>query len=131
MKVIQVSGKRKTSIARATLRAGAGIVRINSQLLQNYTPKVYKSKIEEPMLIAGDAVKNVNIDVSVEGGGINTQAEASRLVIARALAAYNNSLQREFLNYDKNLLVADVRRKETHKPNNHGKARARRQFSKR
>lgn len=131
MKIIQVSGKRKTSIARATLRAGAGIVRINSQLLQNYTPKIYKAKIEEPMLIAGDVVKNVNIDVAVEGGGINTQAEASRLVIARALASYNNSLQREFLNYDKNLLVADVRRKETHKPNHHGKARARRQFSKR
>lgn len=131
MKVIQVSGKRKTSIARATLRAGAGIVRINSQLLQNYTPKIYKAKIEEPMLIAGDVVKNVNIDVAVEGGGINTQAEASRLVIARALASYNNNLQREFLNYDKNLLVADVRRKETHKPNHHGKARARRQFSKR
>ncbi len=131
MKVILVSGKRKRATARATLRPGVGIVRINSHLLSDYKPIMYRSKIQEPMLIGPDQIKKVNIDVKVAGGGVNSQAEASRLAIARALVAYDKSLQKEFISYDKNLLIADVRRKETHKPNHHGKARAKRQFSKR
>ncbi|MEM4263622.1 MAG: 30S ribosomal protein S9 [Candidatus Woesearchaeota archaeon] len=129
MKVITVSGKRKRAIARATLKPGAGIVRINSKLLDFIEPQIYRTRINEPIILAGDRAKKINIDVSVEGGGISSQANASRLVIARALAAYDHSLQKEFLDYDRTLLVADVRRKETHKPNCHGKARAKRQKS--
>lgn len=129
MKSIHVSGSRKSAIARATLTPGAGIVRINSQLLDTYEPAMSRLKIQEPLIIAGDKAKNVNINVSVRGGGISSQAEAARLVIARALAKYNQTLQKDFLDYDRMLLVADVRRKETHKPNCHGKARAKRQKS--
>ncbi len=129
MKVITVSGKRKRAIARATLKPGAGIVRINSKLLDSMGPVIYKTRMSEPMILAGDRAKKVNVDVLVQGGGIASQADASRLVIARALAIYDPSLQKEFLDYDRTLLVADVRRKETHKPNCHGKARAKRQKS--
>jgi len=129
MKSIHVSGSRKSAVARATLTPGAGTVRINSQLLDTYEPAMSRLKIQEPLLIAGDRAKNVNISVSVRGGGISSQAEAARLVIARALAEYDKTLQKEFLDYDRMLLVADVRRKETHKPNCHGKARAMRQKS--
>ncbi len=129
MKSIHVSGTRKSAVARATLVPGAGIVRINSQLLDFYEPAMSRLKIQEPLIIAGDKAKNVNINVSVCGGGTSSQAEAARLVVARALAAYDKTLQKKFLDYDRMLLVADVRRKETHKPNRHGKARALRQTS--
>jgi len=131
MKVIQTSGTRKTAVARATLMPGNGIVRINSELLQNMTSDMIKLKIQEPLLIAEEASKKIDISVTVNGGGKSSQAEAARLAIARALAIYDKTLQKEFLDYDRSLLVADVRRKETHRPNNHGKARARRQRSRR
>lgn len=131
MKVIHTSGTRKTAVARATLMPGNGIIRINSELLQNITSDMIKLKIQEPLLIAEEASKLVDISVTVNGGGKSSQAEAARLAIARALAIYDKKLQKEFLDYDRSLLVADVRRKETHRPNTHGKARARRQRSRR
>ncbi len=129
MKAIHVSGTRKSAVARATLVPGAGVVRINSRLLDAYEPFMSRLKIQEPLIIAGDRAKGVNISVSVQGGGVSSQAEAVRLVVARALAQYDETLQKAFLDYDRILLVADVRRKETHKPNCHGKARAMRQKS--
>lgn len=129
MKVIHVSGRRKQAIARATLKPGAGIVRINSKLLNTVSPKIYQMRIQEPIEIAGERAAKVNINVVVKGGGIASQADAARLAIARALVALNNDLQKEFLEYDRTLLIADIRMKETHKPNCHGKARAKRQKS--
>src|SRR3989344_509149 len=124
MKSIHASGTRKTSKARATLTNGHGVVRVNSKLLTNIEPKIYKERIEEPLKIAGETAKTVNINIKVEGGGMNSQADACRLAIAKALSEYDHTLQQEFLNYDRTLLVADVRYKETHKPNRQGKARA-------
>ena len=129
MKIIHKSGKRKSAIARATLREGKGIVRINNVLMDEYQPKLSRLKLREPLLLAGDVVNKVNISINVAGGGINSQAEAARLSAARALVAYDKKLEKVFLNYDRNLLVADVRRKETHKPNCRGKARAKKQKS--
>jgi len=131
MKVIHTSGTRKTAIARATLKPGNGIVRVNSQLLQNMSCEMIKLKIQEPLLIAGESAKTIDLSITVNGGGRTSQAEAARLAIARALALYDKKLQKEFLDYDRNLLVADVRRKETHRPGHHGKARARLQRSRR
>jgi small subunit ribosomal protein S9 len=128
-KVIHTAGKRKRAIARALLRPGNGKIRVNSLLLQNYGSVLSRTKLQEPLLIAGPVAKNVDINVNVMGGGPTTQAEAARLAIARALVKFDKKLEKEFLNYDRHLLVADVRRKETHKPNRHGKARAKRQKS--
>ena len=128
MKVIHVSGKRKSAIARATLKAGKGIVRINSKALETYSPEMYKSKIMEPLLLAGDVVKSINISVNVKGGGQSSQADASRLAIGRALVKHQASLKKVFLTYDRALIVADVRRKEVYKPNV-SKARKKRQKS--
>ena len=130
MKRIITSGKRKTAIASATLlQPGSGLVRINGHLLDTYEPELYRLKLKEPLLIAGTVPSAFNINVSVRGGGIASQTEACRLAIARALIAVDKKLQKPFLEYDRTLLVADVRRKETHKPNCHGKARAKRQKS--
>ena len=129
MKTIHQSGTRKTAVARATLTHGAGVVRVNSQLVSSMPQNIFRAKIEEPLLIAGDVAKKVNINVNVYGGGNNSQAEAVRLAIAKTLAQFDKKLHPKYLEYDRAFTVADVRRKETHKPNCHGKARAKRQKS--
>tara|TARA_Y100000031_G_C7954112_1_gene262878 strand:+ start:46 stop:447 length:402 start_codon:yes stop_codon:yes gene_type:complete len=131
MKPITASGKRKRAIARATIRQGKGVVKVNSKLLDHYEPEISRLKLREPLIIAGDIVGKVDISVNVRGGGVSSQADASRLAVAKALAEFSkgNKLKEQFLNYDRNLLVADVRRKEPAKPNRHGQARAKRQKS--
>ncbi len=131
MKAIMTSGKRKRAIARATLKQGKGKITINNVLLDIYQPKMYRLKLREPIILAGDIINSVNIDVNVFGGGIASQSEASRLAIARALVEYTKSerLKDKFLKYDRQLLVADVRRKESAKPNRQGQARAKKQKS--
>ena len=131
MKIVHISGKRKRAIARATLKDGKGIIKINNQLLDILEPKFARMKITEPLLLAGDLVKKIDININVAGGGIISQAEAVRLAIARVLVEYSksNSLKETFLKYDRHLLVADTRRKEASKPNRHGQARAKRQKS--
>ena len=129
MKTITTSGKRKTAIARAVLHPGNGIIRINNQLLDTYEPEMHKLKLQEPLFIAGDIAKKIDVSITVNGGGTRSQTEATRLALARALITFDKKLTQPFLNYDRQLLVADVRRKETRKPNCHGKARAQRQTS--
>lgn len=131
MKIVTAAGKRKRAIARATIRPGKGIVRVNNMILDFYEPKLSRLKLMEPLIIAGDLMHKVNISVNVLGGGISSQADASRLAIAKGLVEFSKSdkLKEDFLNYDRNLLVADVRRKEPAKPNRHGQARAKRQKS--
>ena len=129
-KIVHCSGKRKKAIARATLKVGKGIVRINSKLLTAYEPNMARMKIMEPLLLAPDVANKVNINVNVFGGGWQSQAEASRLAIARAMVEFSDDkqLKQTFLDYDRHLLVADVRRNEPHKPND-SKPRAKRQKS--
>ena len=83
------------------------------------------------MLIAGESAAKYDITVKISGGGIISQADAGRLAIARALIAIteDKQLEKNYLEYDRHLLVADVRRREVRKPNTHGKARAKRQKS--
>ena len=129
-KIVNVSGKRKRAIARATLTEGKGKIRINGQLLESFDNEIMKMRIMEPLIIADDLSKGININVVVYGGGWQGQTEASRLVIAKGLVEWNkdNSLKKNFLDYDRHLLIADVRRKEVRKPGD-SKARAKRQKS--
>ncbi|MBI4140155.1 30S ribosomal protein S9 [Candidatus Woesearchaeota archaeon] len=129
LKVVHVSGRRKRAVARATLSKGSGIVRINGVLLESYTPNIYQLRIREPLIIAGDKSKEVDISINIVGGGIASQSQAARLAIGKALSQHDSSLKNKFLEYDRSLLVADVRRKESKKPNTGGKARAKTQKS--
>ena len=130
MKTIHKAGKRKRAIAKATLKPGKGIIRVNSILLENYKPDIAQMRIKEPLLLAGDDIKKYDIKVNVNGGGWQAQADAVRLAIARTLAEAKSSLKKTFLDYDRHLLVPDTRYKETCKPND-SKARKKRQSSKR
>ena len=127
-KLIHFSGKRKSAVARATLRQGTGKVRINNSLLDVYQPNMARLKLQEPLILAGDVASQVDVDIIVNGGGINGQTEAARLALSKCLVEFNKKLEKPFLLYDRHLLVADIRRKETRKPND-SKARAKRQKS--
>ena len=127
-KNIQTIGKRKSALAKATLSAGKGIVRINHQLLDSWGNSMLKNRIMEPLLLSEDTWTKVDINVSVSGGGVQGQTEATRLAIARALVEFNKKLKKPFLDYDRHLLIQDVRFKETRKPND-SKARSSRQKS--
>ncbi len=129
-KTFHASGKRKTAIARASLKPGKGRVRINNMLLENITPKIVRLRIKEPLEIAGDISNGIDINVNVSGGGQMGQAEAARLVIAKSILQYSKdkALEEKYLAYDRHLLVSDVRRKESRKPGD-SKARAKRQKS--
>ncbi len=125
---IQSQGKRKRAVARASVSKGTGKVHINGVILDNFSTQVNRLRVNEPLLLAGDKAAKVDIRVHVHGGGVNGQADAVRLAIARALVQHDSSLKKTFDEYDRLLLVADVRRKEACKPND-SKARAKRQKS--
>lgn len=130
-KVLLTSGKRKTAIARATVKAGKGRIRINNIPLEIVEPKIAREKIMEPLMHAGDEVwKQLDIDIKVSGGGFMGQAEATRTAIARALLKWTKSahLRRVFSQYDRTLIAGDPRRREPKKFGGPG-ARARDQKS--
>lgn len=127
--IIQTSGKRKKANARATLVEGNGRITINNMVIDNYQPEFAKLKLFEPLLLAGESAKKVDIRVRVNGGGIIGQTEAARLAIAKALSEYNPKLRSIFSEYDWTLETADVRQREARKPNTHGNARGKTQKS--
>jgi small subunit ribosomal protein S9 len=130
MKIIHSSGKKKTAIARATLKNGSGIVRINKVLLDVYEPGLARLKIQEPLVIAGDLGKVMDIEVTVKGGGTMGQTDAVRTAIAKGIVEWtgDTALKEAYSEYDRNLLVSDHRQKEKKKFGGHG-ARAKYQKS--
>ena len=128
---IITSGKRKRAVARAVATEGQGKVTINGKPYEtlNFFDRL---KIEEPIRIAKGILGELkfNIAVNARGGGEKGQIEASRVALSRAIVAATGSkeVERAFLDYDRNLLVADVRRKEAYKPGD-SKARRKRQTS--
>lgn len=133
MNQLVVSGKRKTSIAKATIVAGSGKVLVNRRPVSHFT-ELQQLELREPLEIAEDILGKLDFDikVNVRSGGIASRVEASRLAIARAIVKFkkSESLKKAYLAYDRNILVADTRRKEAYKPGD-SKARSKRQSSKR
>ncbi len=131
MNKIITSGKRKRAVARAVLEEGEGKVLINGKDYRtlNFFDKL---KIEEPLRIAEHFLgkPKFNVKISVKGGGEKGQIEAARVALSKSISEFAKSeeLTKAFIDYDRNLLVADVRRKETYKPGD-SKARSKRQKS--
>lgn len=131
MEKIISSGKRKRAVARAILTSGDGKVKINKidvEKLQLFD----KLKMQEPLRIAEHILgkPNFNAMISVKGGGARGQIEAARIALAKGIVAFSGGekLKKAYQEYDRNLLVADVRRKEAYKPGD-SKARSKRQKS--
>jgi small subunit ribosomal protein S9 len=129
-KIVIVSGKRKSAVARATATNGNGKVLINGVPLEILQPSVARMKIQEPILVLGNEFSNkVDMDVKIEGGGFMAQAEAARVVVSNALSEFlGDSVRRKFLEYDRRMLVDDPRRTEPKKFGGHS-ARRRKQKS--
>ncbi len=130
-KVMVISGKRKTAIARATVKIGKGKVRVNNVPIEIYEPKVARDKIMEPLLLTEDKIWNqLDINVSVSGGGFMGQAEAARMAIANGLLKWTKStrLRTTLRDYDRTMIAGDPRRREPKKFGGPG-ARARDQKS--
>lgn len=116
-KVIVVSGKRKTAIARGVAHSGTGRVLINGIPLELYKPEVAKLKIIEPIQVAGpDLLSKFDISVTTEGGGFMGQAEAARIVLSTILSELGGeSVRNKLMAYDRRMLVEDPRRTEPKK----------------
>jgi small subunit ribosomal protein S9 len=111
--IVQSTGKRKTAVARATVRKGTGLVRVNRRPLEILEPELVRQKIQEPLLMVGDRWRHLDIEVNVQGGGIMGQASAARTAVARGLLQWlkDPQLQEMLKKYDRSLLVNDPRRK--------------------
>ncbi len=117
-KVLVLSGKRKTAIARATVRPGRGRIRVNNVPVEIFEPKLARDKIMEPLLLTDDEVwKQLDVNVKVSGGGFMGQAEAARIAIAKGLLKWTKStrLRTTLRDYDRTMIAGDPRRKEPKK----------------
>ena len=138
MKMVYTHGKKRNAIANAVVQEGKGTITVNRIPIQNIEPKTLRIKIFEPILILGvNHFKNLRIKVRVSGGGPVAQLYAARMAIAKGIVAWNQKyvddeqkavIRKNFMNYDKTLLVADNRRMEPKKYGGPG-ARARYQKS--
>jgi small subunit ribosomal protein S9 len=128
---IVTSGKRKRAVAKAVVTEGDGKVTINKKNIKQLH-LFGRLRMEEPLRIAEGILGKIgfNVAITVRGGGEMGQIDAARIALARGIVEFTKSkeISKTFLAYDRNLLIADVRRKETRKPGD-SKARAKRQTS--
>ena len=122
------TGRRKTSTARVFLRPGTGAITVNHREFEQFFPTAsLRTQVRRPLLLTETGEK-FDILATVAGGGVNGQAGAVRLGIARALVEFNAELRRQLKKGG--LLTSDSRIKERKKYGLAG-ARKRFQFSKR
>lgn len=122
------TGRRKTAVASVRLRPGSGKVVVNDRPFEQYFPlELQRKSVLLPLEKMG-VNGNYDILVRVRGGGVEGQAIAARLSIARALLQ-EDSARRHDLKVE-GYLTRDSRKKER-KKYGHKKARKRFQFSKR
>ncbi len=128
MEVINTSGRRKTSVARAYVTKGSGNIVVNGKDYKEYfkTPTLHYMVTQS--LNVSQALTEWDVKVNVKGGGTTGQAQAIRLAIAKALVESNADLKPNLR--AAGLVTRDPRMVER-KKFGQKKARARFQFSKR
>ena len=121
-------GRRKTAIARVYLRPGSGEFKVNGRPFEVYfvTP-AQRSSAKQPLL-STETASAFNVVARVSGGGVNGQADAVKLGIARALMLFNIELRKKLK--AEGMVTRDSRGKERKKYGQKG-ARKRFQYSKR
>ena len=114
-----ISGKRKTAVVKLRIKPGTG------KIFYNYLPLnelnlFHKLALLEPIKIYERELGELKYDLFIKsaGGGKEAQIQAARLAISNALVRITSSdvLKKAYLDYDRNMLVADSRRKEAAKP---------------
>jgi len=122
------TGRRKSSVARVFLRPGAGEFTVNGRAFDQYFVTDAQRGIAKQPLVSSESSAAFNVVASVSGGGVNGQAGAVKLGIARALIIFNAELRKKLKG--EGMLSRDSRGKERKKYGQKG-ARKRFQFSKR
>ncbi|MBI2678396.1 MAG: 30S ribosomal protein S9 [Candidatus Koribacter versatilis] len=122
------TGRRKTSTARVFLRPGEGKFTINDRPFEEYFVTEAQRVAAKQSLVSSDTLATFDVIARVAGGGVNAQADACRMGIARALLLFNIELRKKLKS--EGLLRRDPRQKERKKYGQKG-ARKRFQFSKR
>ncbi|MCC6045425.1 MAG: 30S ribosomal protein S9 [Ignisphaera sp.] len=111
-------GKRKTAVARAVITHGRGLYRVNGVPVELYPIELARQKMLEPLLLLSEELRNsIDINVSVQGGGVMAQAYAVRTAVARGIVMFfeNPVIKRLFNEYDRTMLAGDPRRTEPEK----------------
>lgn len=128
MQAINKIGRRKTAVARVYLKPGTGVITVNHRALEDYFhTEILRTVVQQPIATL-DSLGKFDVYVNVQGGGVNGQAEAVRMAIARALVA-DSEENRSPLKKE-GFLTRDPRMVERKKFGRR-KARRRFQFSKR
>jgi len=122
------TGRRKTAVARVFLRPGSGDFKVNGRPFEQYFVTESQRSSAKQALISAEAAATFNVIANVSGGGVNGQADAVKLGIARALMEFNAELRKKLKS--EGLVSRDSRGKERKKYGQKG-ARKRFQFSKR
>src|SRR5579859_5295062 len=122
------TGRRKSSIARVFLRPGSGEFKINGRAFDEYFVTAAQRVTAKQPLVSSETGGTFNVLATVRGGGVNGQAGAVKLGIARALLVFNAELRKKLKG--EGMLSRDSRKKERKKYGQKG-ARKRFQFSKR
>ena len=122
------TGRRKSSVARVFLRPGSGKFEVNGREFDKYfLTEAQRVEVKQP-LVTSETTSTFDIQANVSGGGVNGQAGALRMGIARALLVFNAELRKKLK--AEGFLSRDARAKERKKYGQKG-ARKRFQFSKR
>ena len=122
------TGRRKRAVARVFLRPGSGDFKVNDRPFEQYFVTDSQRSSAKQSLVSADAAATFNVIANVSGGGVNGQADAVKLGIARALMLFNSELRKKLKS--EGLVSRDSRGKERKKYGQKG-ARKRFQFSKR
>ncbi len=117
MRVVVATGKRKTSLAKATIKNGNGRIRVNGTPLEVYQPEIARLRIMEPLILFGENWKRYDIRVRVKGGGYMGQADAVRMAVATGLIRMSEDYEArsKMIEHDRTMLVGDPRRTEAKK----------------
>jgi small subunit ribosomal protein S9 len=127
-KVINATGRRKTSVARVFLRQGKGAISINGRSLEEYFGRETARMIVLQPFNVTQTGGGFDIEVNVTGGGTSGQAGAIRHGITRALMQVNTEFRSPLKKAG--FVTRDPRAVERKKYGRH-KARKRPQYSKR
>jgi small subunit ribosomal protein S9 len=117
VRVVVSTGKRKTSLAKATIKDGTGRIRINGRPLEIQQPELARMRIMEPLILFGEGWKRYDIRVRTKGGGFMSQADAVRMAIATGLIRMSQDFEvrSKMIEHDRTMLVGDPRRTEPKK----------------
>jgi small subunit ribosomal protein S9 len=122
------TGRRKRAVARVFLRPGNGDIKVNGKTFDEHFVTVAQRIEARQSLAVSETAGSFDAVITVDGGGVNGQAGAVKMGIARALIIFNPELRPKLK--AAGMLRRDPRQKERKKYGQKG-ARKRFQFSKR